>query len=242
MSFTDHTVLVTGGTSGIGRATAERFARQGATVLLSGRDTGRGENVVTAIEQAGGTARFIQADLSRTDDVLHLAAEATDVDILINNAGGSVFAPTADLTPEQIHDSFAVNVIAPLLLVGKIAPAMVERGHGNIISISSHAAGHGIPFLPAYGAAKAGIDVLTKTWAIELGPAGIRVNAVSPGSVRTPPSEVMGEMFDEIANASPLGRAATADEIASVVTFLASDDASYMTGAIVPVDAGLGAA
>ena len=123
----------------------------------------------------------------------------------------------------------------------QIFPRMSERGRGAIINISSHAAGHGIPFLAAYGAAKAGLDVLTKTWALEYGPQGVRTNAVSPGAVRTPPAEAMGEMFDQMANATPLGRAARPEEIAAAVTFLASEDASYLNGAVIPADAGMGA-
>ncbi len=109
-------------------------------------------------------------------------------------------------------------------------------------STSSHAGAHGSSILVAYGASKAGLNVLTKTWALEFGPVGVRVNAVSPGAVRTPPAEVLGEMFDQMANATPLGRAASADEIAAIITYLASDDASYVTGAVVVADAGMGAA
>lgn len=110
-----------------------------------------------------------------------------------------------------------------------------------IVTVSSHAAGHGSPILPAYGAAEAGLDSLTRTWAIEFAPLGVRVDSVSPGSVRTPPAEVLGEMFDRFADATPLGRAGTAEEIATVITFPASDDASYITGTVLPVDAGMAA-
>ena len=241
MNFPDATVLVTGATSGIGEATALRFGRLGAHVIVSGRDQARGEQVVAAIGQAGGRARFIQADLGNCDDVLRLAAEAGDVDILVNNAGGSPFGGTAEMSADAVHDVFNVNVIAPFLITGQLAPKMGERGEGVIVNVSSFAAGHGIPILPAYGATKAGINLLTKAWAVEFGPAGIRVNAVSPGAVRTPPALILGEMFDQMANATPLGRAASPEEIAAVITYLASDDASYISGAVVPVDAGMSA-
>lgn len=241
MDFEGRTVLITGSTSGIGAATAERFGRLGAQVIVSGRDETRGQQVVAKIEQSGGNARFLAADLARSEDAMRLADEADNVDILVNNAGGAPFVVTAETSAEVIHDVLEVNLVAPFLLTGRLAPRMGERGHGAIINISSHAAGHGIPFLAAYGAAKAGIDVLTKTWALEYGPLGVRVNTVSPGAVRTPPAEAMGEMFDQMANATPLGRAARPEEVAATVTYLASEDASYINGAIVPVDAGMGA-
>jgi NAD(P)-dependent dehydrogenase (short-subunit alcohol dehydrogenase family) len=241
MSFEGTKVLITGATSGIGEATAERFARLGAQVIVTGRDETRGAQVVSRIKQAGGHTRFIAADLGRSGDILRLAGEASDVDVLVNNAGGSPFVVTAETDVDIAHSILEVNLVAPFLLTGQLAPKMGERGHGAIINISSHAAGHGIPFLAAYGAAKAGIDVLTKTWALEYGPHGVRTNCVSPGAVRTPPADALGEMFDQMANATPLGRAAQAHEIAAAVTFLASEDASYVNGAIIPVDGGMGA-
>ena len=241
MNFEGKTVLVTGATSGIGEATAQRFARLGAHVVVCGRAAARGEKVVETIEHDGGKARFVYADLSDAKAVLRLADEAAEVDVLVNNAGASTMGATTEMSLDAVHHLFDVNVIAPFMLTGRIAPRMGARGGGAIINVSSHAARHGLPILPAYGATKAGIDLLTKAWAVEFGPMGIRVNAVSPGAIRTPPSVDMGQMFDQMANATPLGRAASAAEVAAVITYLASDDASYVTGAIVPVDAGMGA-
>jgi NAD(P)-dependent dehydrogenase (short-subunit alcohol dehydrogenase family) len=226
VSFHGKTVLITGSTSGIGLATAERFGSLAAHVVVSGRDTTRGEQAVSSINEAGGHARFVQSDLSDPYALLRPAGEAGEVDILVNNAGASTIGSTVEMGLDAVHHVFDVNVIAPFLLTGQLAPKMGVRGGGAIINVSSHAAGHGIPILPAYGATKAGIDLLTKAWAVEFGPVGVRVNAVSPGAVRTPPPVAMGDMFDQMANATPLGRAASADEVAAVIAYLASDDAS----------------
>ena len=242
MDLTQATVLVTGATSGIGQATARRFARLGAHVIVSGRNAERGQRVVTEIEGEGGRAHFVAADLGDPEDVLRLADKAGEVDVLVNNAGGSPFGGTAETSAEVARNVLDVNVLAPFLLTGKLAPRMGRRGGGAIVNVTSHAGSHGSPILAAYGASKAGLNVLTKTWALEFGPVGVRVNAVSPGAVRTPPADVLGEMFDQMANATPLGRAASADEIAAIITYLASDDASYVTGAVVVADAGMGAA
>lgn len=241
MDLSDSIVLVTGATSGIGRATAERFARLGADVVVSGRDATRGQVVTDGIRSAGGTARFLAADLADPRDTVRLADAVGAVDVIVDNAGGSVFVPTAALSEEQIRQVFELNVIAPLLLVQRLAPAMIARGRGAIVNVSSYASEHGIPFLPAYGAAKAGLDALTRAWALDYGPSGVRMNSVAPGSVRTPPAEVLGDEFDRTASATPLGRAATAEEIAQVIAFLASDDASYITGAVIRADAGMSA-
>ena len=242
MDFTQATVLVTGATSGIGEATARRFARLGADVIVSGRDTERGERVVAAITSDGGKARFIRADLGDPDDVLRLAEQAGAVDILINNAGGSPFGGTVETSIETARNVYDVNALAPFLLTGKLAPRMGERGGGAIVNVTSHAGSHGTPFLAAYGASKAALNVLTKTWALEFAPIGVRVNAVSPGAVRTPPADALGEMFDQMAAATPLGRAAAPEEMATLITFLASDDAAYVTGEVLTADAGMGAA
>ena len=230
--------LVTGGTSGIGRATAEAHAREGAYVLVSGRSEARGGEVVAAIREAGGDAEFVPADLGDVDDVRALAARASDVDVLVNNAGVFPAGPTHELSESAFDEAFAVNVKAPFLLTAAIAPKMVERGGGSIVNVTTMVAEFGMAGLSAYGASKAATALLTKAWAAEYGPMGVRVNAVSPGPTATPGTDAMGEGFDAIVSTIPLGRAAAPEEIAETIVFLASDRASYLNGAIVPVDGG----
>jgi NAD(P)-dependent dehydrogenase (short-subunit alcohol dehydrogenase family) len=231
-------VLVTGGTSGIGRAAAEQFAAAGAEVIVSGRDQARGEEVVGAIERAGGHARFIAADLATPDGARELAEAAGDVDVLINNAGVYPFAATHETTGDQIDEVLYVNVAAPFQLTGALAPGMAARGSGAVINVSTMAASIGLPGAAVYGASKAAVELLTKAWAAEYGASGVRVNAVAPGPTRTPGTEGMGDGLDEIAATLPLGRPARAEEIARTIVFLASDNATYVNGAILAVDGG----
>jgi NAD(P)-dependent dehydrogenase (short-subunit alcohol dehydrogenase family) len=230
--------LVTGATSGIGRATAEALAREGAHVVITGRSAERGADVVDAIEAGGGEAEFVQADLGSSDEVRALAERARDIDILVNNAGVFPGGATHELDESALDAALAVNVKAPFLLAAAIAPRMVERGAGTIINVTTMAAEFGMPGLSAYGASKAAVVLLTKAWAAEYGPAGIRVNAVSPGPTRTPGTEAMGDGFAAIVSTIPLGRAAEPREIAETIVFLASDRGSYLNGAIVAVDGG----
>lgn len=232
------TALVTGATSGIGRAIAARLAADGAEVIVTGRDEAGGKEVVAAIESAGGQARFIHADLENLADVKRLGDAARDVDILVNNAGAASGGPT-DQTSEDAFDLvFDVNVKAPFFLAAAIAPRMAARGGGAIINISTMAAVIGMNGLAAYGASRAAIDSLTKAWTAEYGPRGVRVNAVAPGPTRTPASAAMGDMFDALTATLPAGRAADPSEIAAAVSFLASDDASFVYGTILPADGG----
>jgi NAD(P)-dependent dehydrogenase (short-subunit alcohol dehydrogenase family) len=238
MTLQDKTALVTGATSGIGRAVAQRLARHGAQVIVTGRDKQRGDEVVARIEAEGGKARFIAADLADFDDVRHLAEEAADVDVLVNNAGVFPGGPTEQTTQEDFDLVFAVNVKAPFYLTAAIAPRMAARGGGAIISISTMAATIGMSGLAAYGASKAAIEALTKSWTAEYGPQGVRVNVVAPGPTRTPASAALGEMFDALAATVPARRGADPDEIAAAVCFLASDEASFIYGAVLPADGG----
>ena len=231
-------VLVTGATSGIGRATAEALAREGAHVLISGRDETRGTQVVAAIKAGGGKAEFVRADLESPNDVRALAERATDVDILINNAGVFPGGLTHELSESAFNETFAVNVKAPFLLTAAIAPRMVERGRGTIINVTTMAAEFGMVGLSAYGASKAALALLTKAWAAEYGPKGVRVNAVAPGPTTTPGTEAMGDGFAAIVSTIPLGRAAAPKEIAATIVFLASSRASYVNGATIHVDGG----
>jgi NAD(P)-dependent dehydrogenase (short-subunit alcohol dehydrogenase family) len=238
MGLNDKTVLVTGATSGIGRAAAERFAAAGAEVIVTGRDRERGEEVVQAIEEAGGRARFIAADLRAPGGARKLAEAAGPVDVLVNNAGIFPFAATHETTSEQIDDVLHINIAAPFELTAALAPAMAARGNGAVINVSTMAASFGLPGAAAYGASKAAVELLTKAWAAEYGPRGVRVNAIAPGPTRTPGTDEMGDGLDQLAATLPLGRPADAHEIARTIVFLASDDATYVNGAILPVDGG----
>jgi NAD(P)-dependent dehydrogenase (short-subunit alcohol dehydrogenase family) len=239
MNFEGKTVLVTGGTSGIGRAAAEQFGSAGAQVVVTGRDATRGQQVVDAIEAAGGQARFIVADLSAPGGAHELAQAAGEIDVLINNAGIFPFGPSHEIPIEDVKAVLDFNVIAPFTLTAALVPGMIERGSGAIVNTSTMVASFGLPGMSAYGASKAALELLTKAWAAEYGPAGIRVNAVSPGPTRTPGTVAMGEEgIRQLAATLPLGRAADAGEIANTIVYLASEDASFINGAIVAVDGG----
>ena len=230
------TALVTGATSGLGQAIALRLARDGMRVIVVGRDPARGAAVVEQIETEGGQARFIAADLSDPADIERLAVEAGDIDVLVNNAGFSLWAPTEKVAVEEFDAMFASNVRAPFLLVGKFAPAMAAKGAGSIINISSMAGRIGLPNGAAYGATKAALASLAQSWTAEYSPRGVRVNAVAAGPIYTRPEA--RQLFDRLGDTTALHRAAEPSEIAEVVAFLASPQASYMTGAIVAADGG----
>lgn len=232
--------LVTGATSGIGQAAAVQLAAQGATVIVHGRDARRGAAVVTEIESAGGSARFVGADLGQPAEALRLAEEVGDVDILVNNAGFAWFGPSAQLPVNTLAQLFAANVQGPYLLVSVLAPKMVSRGDGVILNVASRAGTVGQPDTAAYGATKAALASLARSWAAEFGPAGIRVNAISPGPVYTNAAD--REVFDASAETTLLGRAGEPQEIADLVGFLASPNAAYITGTNIAVDGGHAAA
>jgi NAD(P)-dependent dehydrogenase (short-subunit alcohol dehydrogenase family) len=232
----DQKALVTGATSGIGRAIALQLADEGVEVIVHGRDTLRGAETVRAIEARGGRARFVAADLSDSTEVRRLAEEASDIDILVNNAGFSVFGDTAGLDAEKFDALFAANVRAPFLLVAALAPGMAARGHGSIINMSSMAGQIGLAGGAAYGATKAALASMTRAWAAEFSHKGVRVNAVAAGPVST--EGAAPDRAAALGKTTLLNRAADPEEIAEVVGFLASPRASYITGAIVAVDGG----
>jgi NAD(P)-dependent dehydrogenase (short-subunit alcohol dehydrogenase family) len=230
------TALVTGATSGLGKAIALRLARDGMGVIVVGRNAARGAAVVDQIKAAGGQASFIAADLSDPAEIERLAFDAGDIDVLVNNAGYSMWGPTEKTTVEDFDAIFASNVRAPYLLVGAFAPAMAAHGCGSIINISSISGRIGLPNGAAYGATKAALAALAQSWAAEYSPRGVRVNAVAAGPIYTRPEA--RELYDTLGATTALNRAAEPDEIADVVAFLASAEASYVTGAIVAADGG----
>ncbi len=235
MRFDGKKVLVTGATSGVGRETAKLFAQHGAAVIVTGRNETRGKAVV---EEIAAPARFIAADLNVSDDVRELIQEAGNVDILVNNAGYWELAPTAEATEAGLDAMFAVNVKAPFLLTAAYAPVMAGNGGGAIVNVSTMVADRGQAGMAGYGAAKAALESLTRSWAAEYGPQGVRVNAVALGPTMTPAMDPMAHMLPTFVAAIPLGRAAQPIEIANAIAYLSSEEASFITGAVVPVDGG----
>ncbi|MCW2608977.1 MAG: family NAD(P)-dependent oxidoreductase [Cryptosporangiaceae bacterium] len=228
--------LVTGATSGIGRATALRLAAAGFEVLVHGRDARRGAEVVSEIEHAGGHGRYVPADLGDPAEVAQLAKEAEDVEVLVNNGGFSWFGPTAELDVETFDALFASNVRAPYLLVAAIGPRMAARGSGSIVNLSSMAGTVGLAGAAAYGATKASLASLARSWAAEFSPAGVRVNAIAPGPVYT--GGASRDRITQLGATTLLDRAAEPEEIAEVIAFLASPGAGYLTGATIAADGG----
>jgi NAD(P)-dependent dehydrogenase (short-subunit alcohol dehydrogenase family) len=184
--LTGKTALVTGSTSGIGRATAVALAARGAHVLVAGRDEQRAADVVAQIEQGGGSAASrltTLADVASARDLAEWATQAGDghVDVLVNNAGVALLGPTDSATEAEFDETFALNVKVPFFLVATLAPAMARRGWGAIVRVSTMVASFGQPGMAMYGASRAALELLTKAWAAEYGPRGVRVNAIAPG-------------------------------------------------------------
>lgn len=245
--LTKKVALVTGGSSGIGRATALKFASEGASVVVSDMDAEGGEETVRQIEDAGGEAVFIRADVSSEDDVKALIAEAIDtfgrLDYAHNNAGilGS-FGPLHE-TDTALYDKIvAVNQRGVFLCMKYEIPAMLQNGGGAIVNTSSAAGIQAVPGLISYTASKHAVAGMTKVAAVEYAGAGIRVNAVNPGGVNTPMMAGLSEaaaQADDAPNAHPIGRSAEPEEIANAVVWLCSDEASFVVGHNFVVDGGM---
>jgi NAD(P)-dependent dehydrogenase (short-subunit alcohol dehydrogenase family) len=236
--------LVTGGDSGIGLATAKRFAREGAHVFITAR---REPELKAAVENIGSNVTGVQGDVSRLADLDRLFAriehETGTLDVLFANAGVAAYAPLGTITEEHYDSIFDINVKGLLFTVQKALPLMPDGA--SIILNASIVASKGFTANSVYSATKAAVRSFARTWTTDLKPRRIRVNAVSPGSIDTPglaqllaSSDTGQQRAKMIANAVPLGRFGTADEIASAVVFLASDDSSYVTGTELFVDGG----
>jgi NAD(P)-dependent dehydrogenase (short-subunit alcohol dehydrogenase family) len=243
MSANSSTALITGGTSGIGRAAANKLGQLGIHVIVVGRDVARGEKTVSEIRGAGGKADFISSDLRDASSAREVAKRAIElgsghVDILVNNAGIYPFGPTHETSEELFDRVYSLNVKVPYFLVAELAPLMAKRGKGAIVNLSTMVADYGAAGMALYGSSKSAIKLLTKAWAAEYGPSGVRVNAVSPGPTRTEGTGALGEGLEQLAAQAPAGRPATADEIAEAIVFLATERASFIHGAILPVDGG----
>jgi NAD(P)-dependent dehydrogenase (short-subunit alcohol dehydrogenase family) len=243
-SLKGKTALVTGATSGIGRAVADVLAQRGAHVIISGRSVERGQRAVMEIRAAGGLGDFVPADLTDPSAVRELAAAARKVtgriNILVNNAGIYPFAGTSETTEELFDQVYDVNVKAPLLLTAALAPHMADEGDGAIINVSTAAASRGLVGATAYASSKAALNELTRIWAAEYGPSGVRANAVVAGTVETEGVEALPEaVMPALVARTPVGRAGQPGEIAEAVAYLASDAASFVNGALLAVDGGI---
>ncbi len=238
--------LVTGATSGIGKAIAQAMAAEGAHIIVSGRNAERGAQVVASIMEIGERAEVIATDLADGSlAVSGLAAKAlaaTDghLDILVNNAAFLMNATsTTDTTEETIDRALSTSVKAPILLTAALVPAMVERGYGVIVNIGSITGLVGMESAALYSSTKAALHSLTKAWAVEYGPFGVRVNTVAPGPTLTERNENNRDRIDRLIPRIPSRRLSTTAEVAAAVVFLASEDATNIHGVTLSVDGGL---
>jgi NAD(P)-dependent dehydrogenase (short-subunit alcohol dehydrogenase family) len=246
--FQDKVALVTGGGTGIGRATALDFAEKGASVVITDINIHEAKKTVKAIEEAGGKALFVQADVSNSEDMKGAVAETLKVfgrlDFACNNAGiEGVSAPTGEMKEESWQQVIDVNLSGVFYSMKYEIPAMLRSGGGAIVNMASILGQVGFANSAAYTAAKHGVLGLTKAAALEYSAAGIRVNAVCPAFIDTPMLERAGITSDEnvrkvMESMHPIGRLGRAEEIAKVVTFLCSPDASFIAGEAVLVDGG----
>jgi NAD(P)-dependent dehydrogenase (short-subunit alcohol dehydrogenase family) len=244
--FENKVVVVTGGTSGIGLATAKRFADQGASVYVTGR---RQEELDKAVKAIGARAKGIRADMSKLADIDHLydvvQQDNVQIDVLFANAGGGSMLPLGAITEAHFDDTFGTNVKGVVFTVQKALPLL--RDGASVILTGSVTGSVGTAAFSIYSATKAAVRNLARSWTLDLKERGIRVNVVSPGPIRTPGLvELAGNdaaqqqgLLDYMASQVPIGRVGEVDEIAKAVTFLASSDASFIAGAEFFVDGGI---
>jgi NAD(P)-dependent dehydrogenase (short-subunit alcohol dehydrogenase family) len=237
--------IVTGGGSGIGRASAELFAREGAQVVLADYKAETGQEAVAAIRQAGGDAVFVPVDVSNSVQVQHLVQAALDtyggIDILLNNAGILLFGTATDTDEKDWNRVIATNLTGTFLVSKAVLPHMVKRGGGCIINLTSSTGAHDAgPNTVAYVTSKGGVALLTRAMAIDHARDKVRVNAIAPGPTDTPMlrENLSADQLTAFAATFPMGRLGRPEELANAILFLASDEASFVTGAILAVDGG----
>jgi NAD(P)-dependent dehydrogenase (short-subunit alcohol dehydrogenase family) len=242
--FDGKVAIITGAASGIGRASAQTFAREGASVVVADVDVAGGNETVASIESKGGQASFIKTDVSQSADVEALVRHAIDkhgrLDYAHNNAG--ILGPrglTADCTEETFDQVIAINLKGIFLCMRAELPHMVEKGSGAIVNTCSTSGVIASYALPAYTASKHGVAGLTKTAAVEYIRSGIRINAVCPGFIDTPLTQALGGKFEGPKIVMPIARLGTPEEVAEAVVWLCSDAASYVTGHLLMVDGAL---
>jgi len=240
----DRTAIITGGAHGIGQATAHRFAAEGAAVMLADVEAQAGREVVSAIEDDGGTAAFTETDVTDRDQAEALAEAAVQqfggIDVLVNNAGITRDATLKKMSEEAFDQVVDVNLKGVFNCTKAALPHLTESDAGRILNAASIVGRYGNFGQTNYVATKSGVIGMTKTWARELGRDGVTVNAVAPGFVDTDMMEtVPDKIIDDLTDQTPLGRLGEPEDIADAYCFLASDDAAFITGAVLAVDGGL---
>jgi NAD(P)-dependent dehydrogenase (short-subunit alcohol dehydrogenase family) len=251
LNFNGKVVVISGGTSGIGLAAAEQFARQGAAVMVAGRSADKGEAAVSSLLRHARHAAYVRTDVCDEAQVENLVAETLGtfgrLDVLVNSAGIIRRTLLTELEQAEWDTILDINLRGVYLVCKHALQPMLEQGHGSVVNVASYLGAHGArETTPAYNAAKAGVVALTRSLALQVGPQGIRVNAVCPGFVVTPLNEhIIRDAPDpaakerEMARPYPLGRLGRPQDVAAAILFLASDEASWITGASLLVDGGL---
>jgi meso-butanediol dehydrogenase/(S,S)-butanediol dehydrogenase/diacetyl reductase len=245
MRLAGKVAIITGGGSGIGRATAQLFTREGAKVVVADYNAEAGENTVQAIQDSGGEAIFVKVDVSDAEQVQHMVQSALEayggIDILFNNAGILLFGTILETDPKDWNRLLSINLNGVFLCSKAVIPHMIERGGGSIINTSSSTGAHDVAAnIAAYVTSKGGVTLLTKAMAVDHAKDHIRVNAIAPGPTDTPMlrENMSPEELADFAATFPMKRLGRPEELAYAALFLASDEASFVTGAVLAVDGG----